>query len=79
VGYENETNEQGERLIWLDHAVVARLRPCVDRGELQRRHSAAGGHYRRAAMKAWITSFRDRAEMRGPFLLRGGRRVEPLA
>jgi hypothetical protein len=26
VGYENQINEQGERLIWLDHAVVARLR-----------------------------------------------------
>jgi transposase-like protein len=26
VGYENATNERGERLIWLDHAVVARLR-----------------------------------------------------
>ena len=25
VGYENATNERGERLIWLDHAVVARL------------------------------------------------------
>ena len=22
VGYENKTNERGERLIWLDHAVV---------------------------------------------------------
>ena len=26
VGYENKTNERGEKLIWLDHAVVARLR-----------------------------------------------------
>jgi hypothetical protein len=26
VGYENKVNEKGERLIWLDHAVVARLR-----------------------------------------------------
>jgi hypothetical protein len=26
VGFENPTNERGERLIWLDHAVVARLR-----------------------------------------------------
>ena len=26
VGYENQINECGERLIWLDHAVVARLR-----------------------------------------------------
>ena len=25
VGYENEANKRGERLIWLDHAVVARL------------------------------------------------------
>ena len=25
MGYENKTDEQGERLIWLDHAVVARL------------------------------------------------------
>ena len=26
VGYENATNEKGERLIWLDRAVVYRLR-----------------------------------------------------
>ena len=32
VGYENATNERGERLIWLDHAVVARLGPCAVRG-----------------------------------------------
>ena len=23
VSYENETNEKGERYVWLDHAVVA--------------------------------------------------------
>jgi hypothetical protein len=33
VGYENETNERGERLIWLDHAVVARLRALRGRRE----------------------------------------------
>jgi hypothetical protein len=26
MSFENKTNERGERLIWLDHAVVARLR-----------------------------------------------------
>jgi hypothetical protein len=26
VGYENATNEKGERLIWLDRAVVDRLK-----------------------------------------------------
>jgi hypothetical protein len=26
VGYENAVNERGERLIWLDYAVVSRLR-----------------------------------------------------
>jgi hypothetical protein len=26
VGYENATNERGERLIWLDRVVVDRLR-----------------------------------------------------
>ena len=26
VGYENEVNERGERLIWLDRAVVSRSR-----------------------------------------------------
>jgi hypothetical protein len=25
VGYENEVNEKGERLIWLDRAIVDRL------------------------------------------------------
>jgi hypothetical protein len=33
VGYEAETNERGERLIWLDHAVVARLRAMRGPGE----------------------------------------------
>jgi hypothetical protein len=33
VGFENEINERGERLIWLDHAVVARLRAMRGRGE----------------------------------------------
>jgi hypothetical protein len=33
VGYENATNERGERLIWLDHAVVARLRAMRGPGE----------------------------------------------
>jgi hypothetical protein len=33
VGYENETNERGERLIWLDHAVVARLKAMRGPGE----------------------------------------------
>jgi hypothetical protein len=33
VGYENETNERGERLIWLDHAVIARLRAMRGPGE----------------------------------------------
>jgi hypothetical protein len=33
VGYQNEINERGERLIWLDHAVVARLRAMRGRGE----------------------------------------------
>jgi hypothetical protein len=26
VGYENQTNERGEKLIWLDRTVVDRLR-----------------------------------------------------
>ena len=33
VGYENETNERGERLIWLDHAVIARLKAMRGPGE----------------------------------------------
>ena len=33
VGYENETNEKGERLIWLDRAVVDRLRAMRGPGE----------------------------------------------
>ena len=31
VGYENEINERGERLIWLDRAVVAVSGPCAGR------------------------------------------------
>jgi hypothetical protein len=33
VGYENATNEKGERLIWLDRAVVDRLRAMRRPGE----------------------------------------------
>jgi hypothetical protein len=33
VGYENEANERGERLVWLDHAVLARLRAMRGPGE----------------------------------------------
>ena len=33
VGYENATDEHGQRLIWLDHAVVARLRAVRGPGE----------------------------------------------
>jgi hypothetical protein len=33
VGYENEINERGERLIWLDRAVVDRLRWLRGPGE----------------------------------------------
>jgi hypothetical protein len=33
VGYENQINERGERLIWLDHAVVSRLHAMRGPGE----------------------------------------------
>jgi hypothetical protein len=33
VGYENETNEKGERLIWLERAVVDRLRAMRGDGQ----------------------------------------------
>ena len=33
VGYENEVNEKGERLIWLDPAVLARLKAMRGPGE----------------------------------------------
>ena len=33
VGYENKTNEQGEKLIWLDRAMVDRLRSLRGAGE----------------------------------------------
>jgi hypothetical protein len=33
VGFENATNEKGERLIWLDRAVVDRLRAMRGEGE----------------------------------------------
>jgi hypothetical protein len=33
VGYENQTNERGERYVWLDHAVISRLRAMRGRGE----------------------------------------------
>jgi hypothetical protein len=33
VGYENATDKDGNRLIWLDHAVVNRLRAMRGPGE----------------------------------------------
>ena len=33
VGYENATNERGERLIWLDPSVIDRLRAMRGPGE----------------------------------------------
>ena len=33
VGYENETNEKGERYVWLDQGVVNRLRAMRGPGE----------------------------------------------
>ena len=36
VGYENEVNERGERLIWLDPAVVSRSRAMRGHGESSR-------------------------------------------
>jgi hypothetical protein len=33
AGYENQINERGERLIWLDRGVVSRLRAMRGRGE----------------------------------------------
>jgi hypothetical protein len=33
VGFENKVNEKGERLIWLDRAVVNRLREMRGPGE----------------------------------------------
>jgi hypothetical protein len=33
VAHEADANERGERLIWLDHAVVARLRAMRGPGE----------------------------------------------
>jgi hypothetical protein len=33
VSYENESNEKGERYVWLDHAVVARLKAMRGPGE----------------------------------------------
>ena len=48
VGYENETTERGERLIWLDHGVVNRLKAMRGPGEsysdvIIRLAAAAGG------------------------------------
>jgi hypothetical protein len=47
VGYENKTNEKGERLIWLDRAVVGRLRSLGGPGESYSDAIAAVGGGRR--------------------------------
>ena len=31
VGYENKTDEQGQRLIWLDRAATTGYAPCAGR------------------------------------------------
>ena len=46
VGYENKVKERGERLIWLDRAVVDRLRSLRGPGE-----SFSDGILRIAAQK----------------------------
>jgi hypothetical protein len=33
VSFENKTDERGERYVWLDHAVVSRLRAMRGSGE----------------------------------------------
>ena len=47
VGYENKTNEKDERLIWLDRAVVDRLRylrgPGEDYSDVILRLASEGG------------------------------------
>jgi hypothetical protein len=43
VGYENGTNEKGERLIWLPPDAIAKLKRLRGPGELQRRDLAGGG------------------------------------
>ena len=40
VGYENETNERGEKLIWLDRAVIDRLRSLRGAGDRERSRAA---------------------------------------
>ena len=48
VGYENKTDEEGQRLIWLVRVVVDWLRAMRGPGEeLQRRNFAAGVGKRR--------------------------------
>ena len=52
IGFERELTESGERMIWLEAAVVDRLRaPARPRRELQRRDPAAGGDRGGADMK----------------------------
>ena len=43
VGYENQTNERGERLVWLEPTSSTASGPCAGRGKLQRRDPAADG------------------------------------
>jgi hypothetical protein len=42
VGFDREPDDNGERLIWLETAVVSRLRALRGTGELQRRDPDAG-------------------------------------
>ena len=57
VGYENPTDEDGNRLIWLDHAVVARLEgACAVRARATATPSCelrVGGRLRRCGPKPW--------------------------
>ena len=67
VGYENKLNEKGERLIWLDRAVVDRLRALRGPGESYSDVSSCDWRRRAAegcAATGLITRVADREQVR---------------
>jgi hypothetical protein len=61
VGFENATNERGERLIWLDPTVVSRLRSLRGPGESYR---FCGWRRRIASDCVFRTLTLDRSQLR---------------
>jgi hypothetical protein len=56
VGFENEANERGERLIWLEDAMADRLGAMRETGRATASSSCGSSDGRRVHAVAWLVS-----------------------